>query len=100
MRRVDDQVAGGGEDGATEIEPLLDVDAGGRVAQRDAHLLGDAGEVVVEDLQHHRIGHRSRNRAVTRSMTPTLATWTAAIRRAPAPRLRQPGSMTVVDVGS
>ena len=46
----------GGEQGATEIEPLFDIHAGGRVAQRDAHLLGDAGELVVEDLQHHRVG--------------------------------------------
>ena len=48
----------GGEDGATEVEPLLDVHAAGRVAQRDPHLLGDAGKLVVEDLQHDRIGLR------------------------------------------
>ena len=42
VRCVDDQVARRREDGATEIEPFLDVHAAGRVAQRDPHLLGDA----------------------------------------------------------
>ena len=46
----------GRKDRATEIEPLLHVHAAGRVAQRDAHLLGDGGEVIVENLEHDRIG--------------------------------------------
>ena len=56
VRGVHDQVAAGREQGTTEVQPLLDVDAGGRVPQRYAHLLGDADEVVVEDLQHHGVG--------------------------------------------
>ena len=44
------------EDGAGEIEPLLDVDRIGGVLQRHAHLLGDRHEEVVEDFQHHRVG--------------------------------------------
>ena len=56
VRGVHDQVAAGREQGATEVQPLLDVDARGRVPQRYAHLLGNAHEVVVEDLQHHGVG--------------------------------------------
>ena len=44
------------EQRAGEIEPLLDVDRIGGVLQRDAHLLGDRHEEIVEDLEHHRIG--------------------------------------------
>ena len=44
------------EDGAGEVEPLLDVDRIGGVLQRHAHLLGDRHEEVVEDLEHDRVG--------------------------------------------
>ena len=103
VRGVDDQVAAGREQGTTEIEPLLDVDAGGRVAQRHAHLLGDAGEVVVEDLQHHGIGFGG---FLTRSACGSCEPSTLRIYRSSSksPPLRtspcQPGSMTVVEVGS
>ena len=55
MRRVGDERAGRVEDGAGEVEPLLDVDRVGRVLERHAHLLGNRHEEVVEDLQHHRV---------------------------------------------
>ena len=56
VRRVGDQAAVAVEDGAGEVEPLLDVDRIGGVLQRHAHLLGDRHEEVVEDLEHHRVG--------------------------------------------
>ena len=56
MRRVGDQPAVGREDRAAEIEPLLHVHAARRVAERDAHLLGDAGELVVEDFEQDGVG--------------------------------------------
>ena len=67
VRGVGDEVAGGVEEGAGEVEALLDVDGlGGRLEAR-AHLLGHGHEQVVEDLEHHRIrgggGIRSRRRA-------------------------------------
>ncbi len=37
------------EHGATIVEPLLDIGAIGRAAERDAHLLGDRSEQVIED---------------------------------------------------
>ena len=55
MRRVRHQAAIRGEQGAGEIQTLLDVHAVGGVGERRAHLLGDVHEEVVEDLQHHRI---------------------------------------------
>ena len=61
VRRIDDQIALRREDRATEIEPLLHVHAHRRIAERDAHLLGDGREVVVEDLQEDRIGRRLRS---------------------------------------
>ena len=56
VRRIDDQFARGREHGATEIEPLLHVGRDGGPLQRDAHLLGDRGEEVIEDLELDRIG--------------------------------------------
>ena len=56
MRGVGDEMALRIEDGAGEIEPLLDVDRIGGVLQRDAHLFGDRHEEVVEHLQHDGIG--------------------------------------------
>jgi hypothetical protein len=55
VRRIGDQRALAVEQGAGEIEPLLDVDGGGRVLERDPHFLGDCHEEVVEHLERHRI---------------------------------------------
>ena len=59
VRRVGDQVAVGVEEGAREVEPLLDVHRVGRVLQLQAHLLGDVHEEVVEDLEQDRIDRRA-----------------------------------------
>src|SRR5262245_5614228 len=59
VRRVGDEIAFGVEEGAGEIEPLLDVDRVGGVGQTQAHLFGDRHEKVIEDLQHHRIDRRA-----------------------------------------
>ena len=40
---------------AGEVEPFLDVDAGGGGLKSDAHLLGNGHEEVVEDFEPHRI---------------------------------------------
>jgi hypothetical protein len=56
VRRVGDQRAARGEHRTGEVEPLLDVDRIGGVLQRDAHLLRNGHEQVVEHFQHHRIG--------------------------------------------
>ena len=55
MGRVRDQAAPGVEQRTREVEPLLDVDRGRRVGERDAHLFGDRHEQVVEDLEQHRV---------------------------------------------
>ena len=54
--RVGHEPAVGREDGAAEVEPFLDVDAAGGVAERDAHLIGDGGELVVEDFEEDGVG--------------------------------------------
>jgi hypothetical protein len=56
VRRVHHQVAGRREERATEIKPLLHVHAARRVAQRNAHLLGNGSELAVEDFQPYWIG--------------------------------------------
>ncbi len=56
VRGVGDQVPGRVEDGAGEVQPLLDRHGDGGVLQHRAHLLGDRHEEVVEHLQQHRIG--------------------------------------------
>ena len=56
VRRVGDERAGRVEDGAGEVEPLLDVDRRGGVLQRHAHLLGDRHEEIVEDFEQDRVG--------------------------------------------
>ena len=56
VRRVRHQEALRVEDGAGEIQPLLDVDAHRGVLQHRARLLGDVHEQVVEQLEQHRIG--------------------------------------------
>ena len=56
MRCIDHQIARGIEDRAAIIQPLFHIHAGGRVAERDPHLLGDGGEVVVENFELNRIG--------------------------------------------
>ena len=50
---VGDQVAGGIEHRAREVEPFTDVHRLRGRLQRRAHLLGGRHEEVVEDLQHH-----------------------------------------------
>ena len=55
MRGVGDEPAVAIEDGAGEVEPLLDVDRARGVLQRIAHLLGDRGEALVEHFEQHRI---------------------------------------------
>ncbi|GBD41956.1 hypothetical protein HRbin39_01343 [bacterium HR39] len=69
--RVGDEEAVAVEDGAGEIEPLLDIDRVGGVLQYHAHLLGDVHVEIVEDLQHdgvalgaHRDSPRQRHRAL------------------------------------
>ena len=56
VRRVGHQEALGIEDGAGEVQPLLDVHAHRGVLQHRAGLFGDVHEQVVEQLQQHRIG--------------------------------------------
>ena len=56
VRRIDDQVSPRREDRTAEVEPLFDIDAAGRVAQRYTHLFGNSREVIVEDLQQDWIG--------------------------------------------
>ena len=71
VRRVGDQVAAAVEDGAGEVEPLLDVHRVRGVLQPQPHLLGDRHEEVVEDLQPHRIhlsADRRRRRARARAL--------------------------------
>ena len=53
MRRVGDEPAVAIEDGAGEVEPLLDVDRARGVLQRIAHLLGNRGEALVEHFEQH-----------------------------------------------
>lgn len=56
--RVGDQLPLGVEQGAGEVEPLLDVDRLRGLLQGDAHLFGDRHEQVVEDLEQDGVGHR------------------------------------------
>ena len=55
VRRIDDQLPTRIEYGTTEIEPFLYINASGRFSQRDAHLLGNRGEVIIEDFQPRRV---------------------------------------------
>ena len=59
VRRVGDQAAVGVEQGAGEVEPLLDVHRVRRPLQRRAHRLGDAHEAAVVELERDRIGASS-----------------------------------------
>ena len=56
VRRVGDQAAVRGEQGARKIQPLLDVDRRGGVGEAGAHLFGDRHEQVVEHFQQDRVG--------------------------------------------
>ena len=56
VRSVGDEAPLAVEQCAGKVEPLLDVDRIGGVLQRDAHLLGDRHEEMIEDLEHDRIG--------------------------------------------
>ena len=49
------------ENRAGKIKPLLDVYRRRRVLERDAHLLGNGHEEIVEDFEQHRIGLASRS---------------------------------------
>ena len=69
VRRVGDQLALAVEQGAAEIEPLLDVHRVRGVLQLQTHLLGDIHEQIVEDLEQHRIHRRAGRHALrTRHM--------------------------------
>ena len=59
MGGIGDQITRGIEDGAGEIQTLLDIDRIGRVLQRIAHLFGNRHEQIVEDFQHHRVAGRT-----------------------------------------
>ena len=65
MRSVGDKRARTVEQGAGEIEPLLDIDRARRRLERDAHILGNRHEEIIEDLKPHWIGVGSR-----RALTP------------------------------
>ena len=56
MLSVGDQAPFSVEDGATEVQALLDVHAHGGVLQDGAGLLGHCHEQVVEQLQQHGVG--------------------------------------------
>ena len=96
MRRVGDQRAVGVEHRAGEIEPLLDVDAGRGRLQRDAHFLGDGHEQVVENLEPDRDRRRCRSPSARSSGTARVRTSVPSLARS----ARQPGSTTMVEVGS
>ena len=70
VRRVGDEAPVTVEQSAGEVEPLLDVDRIGGVLQRDAHLLGDRHEEVIEDLEHHRIGLGADRLALRQGFDP------------------------------
>ena len=55
VRRVGNQIPARVEQGAGEVQPLLDIDRVGGVLQRRAHLVGDGHELVVEDFEHDRV---------------------------------------------
>jgi chemotaxis signal transduction protein len=82
----------GVEEGAGEVQPLLDVHRVGGVLQPQAHLLGDVHEQVVEHLEHHRVGLGAHRVHHVRGCT-ALQLERAERRRA---WRRQPGSTTVV----
>ena len=56
VRRIGDELPVAIEDGAGEVEPLLDVDRARRVLEGAAHLLGDRREALVEHLEQNRVG--------------------------------------------
>jgi len=70
MGCVGDELAVAVENGAGEVETLLDVHRVGGVLKCNAHLLGDRHEEIVEDLQHDRIGLGSDGLAVRPSLNP------------------------------
>src|SRR6185369_3965038 len=75
--------AGGVEHGAGVVPPLLDVRRQRRAAEDHAHLLGDAREAMVGDLERDRIAlHRRRSS----SRRPPVGSTES----------RQPGGTTVV----
>ena len=70
MRRVGDEVARAVEQGAGEVEPLLDVHRVGGVLQAQPHLLGDRHEQVVEDLEQHGVDLRADRLALLARRDP------------------------------
>lgn len=78
MRGVGHQVSVGVEQGAGEVEALLDVDGLGCGLQAGAHLFGDGHEEVVEDLKEDRVDFRVeigtlRNRGAFHDQMPVVA---------------------------
>ncbi len=62
VRRVHHQLAPSVEEGAGEIQPLLDVGRDGGPPQALAHFHGDRPEAVGEQLEADRLGSRARGR--------------------------------------
>ena len=82
---------------AREVEPLLDVDRERGAPQHGAHLLGDRGEAVVEELELDRVARRSRRALAVARATPLSSSISSP--RA-GDRAVHPGSTTVVPVAS
>jgi hypothetical protein len=59
MRRICDQIGFDVEQRARKVEPFLDIHRIRRIGERNAHLLGDRHEEIVEDFEQHRIGRRA-----------------------------------------
>ena len=90
VRRIGDQRTLGIEQGAAEIQSFLDVHGIGSVLQAQTHLLGDAHEEVVEQLQPDRIDLGAR--CMTCDAGPNTLQFEAARGASPSPaiRVRQP----------
>ena len=96
VRRVRHQETLRIEDGAGEIQPLLDVHAHRGVLQHRTGLLGHVHEQVVEQFEQHRIGPAAvgRTRVASRSVRRSVM-WSSGVISAV-----QPGSTTVVALAS
>ena len=94
MRRVGDETACRVEQGAGEIQTLLDIHRIGGVGEGRAHLFGDGHEEVVEHFQHHRVGvgvgahagRRERGQAGDEAEEELAAAAAAATEEAPLPK--------------
>ena len=67
---VGNQIPACVEQGAGEVQPLLDIDRVGGVLQRRAHLVGDGHELIVEDLEHDRVDSRAYRVLPRQSLDP------------------------------